>query len=118
MPIPTSREKTDPGIVSDADIMKMVEMQGLSPIGEGDCVFLYTGHGDLWHPRDWDTFSAEEKRKRISEFNAGEPGFGLSGCDYLAERKIILWGSDTFPRKRSDPVSGANTINPSSATSR
>jgi kynurenine formamidase len=26
---------------------------------------------------------------------SGEPGFGLSACEYLAERKIILTGGDT-----------------------
>jgi kynurenine formamidase len=112
LPIPTSREKSDPGIVSDEDIRKMVERQGLKPIEEGDCVFLYTGHGDIWDPDDWDTFSAEEKQQRIARFNSGEPGFGLSGCEYLAGRKIILWGSDTWGSEAVGPGFGGENDQP------
>ena len=95
LPIPVKRGMGDPGIVTDDDVKAMVERQGIAPIGEGDCVFLYTGHGDIWHPSLWDTYDAAEKQKRIAEFNVGSPGFGLSACEYLATRKIILWGSDT-----------------------
>ncbi len=87
---------TDPGIITAEDVQAMVGNQGLAPIGEGDCVFLYTGHGNIWHPSLWDTFDAAEKAKRVALFNSGEPGFGLSACEYLAERKIILWGADTW----------------------
>jgi kynurenine formamidase len=86
----------DPGIVTDEDIKAMVKNQGIDPIGEGDCVFLYTGHGDIWHPSQWDSFDAAEKQKRTAEFNAGSPGFGISACEYLTSRKIILWGGDTW----------------------
>ncbi|NKB39077.1 MAG: cyclase family protein [Gammaproteobacteria bacterium] len=95
LPVPTSLGQNDPGIVTVADVKKMIEKQGIEPIREGDCVFLYTGHGDIWHPSKWDSFSADEKRKRSKEFNAGSPGFGISACEYLASRKIILWGGDT-----------------------
>jgi hypothetical protein len=94
LPIPKKIGKDDPGVVTDADVKEMVKRQGIDPIGEGDCVFLYTGHGDIWHPSKWDGFNAAEKAERIKQFNAGEPGFGLSACEYLASRKIILWGSD------------------------
>jgi kynurenine formamidase len=96
LPIPVANDKADPGIVTDEDIEAMVARQGIDPIGEGDCVFLYTGHGDIWHPKHWDSFDAAEKNKRIAQFNSGEPGFGYSACEYMAERKIILWGSDTW----------------------
>ncbi len=95
LPIPTENSMDDPGIVTAEDVQAMVERQEIDPIGEGDCVFLYTGHGDIWHPSMWDTYDAAEKQKRIAEFNAGGPGFGLSACEYLASRKIILWGGDT-----------------------
>jgi kynurenine formamidase len=62
----------------------------------GDCVFLYTGHGNLWHPEKWDSFKPEEKQRRTAQFNAGEPGFGMSACNYLASRKIVLTGADTW----------------------
>jgi kynurenine formamidase len=96
LPIPVENNMTDPGIVTAEDVKKMVSNQGIDAIGEGDCVFLYTGHGDIWHPKDWDSFDAAEKTKRIGQFNSGEPGFGLSACEYMAERKIILWGADTW----------------------
>jgi kynurenine formamidase len=96
LPIPVENNMTDPGIITAEDVKKIVSNQGIDPIGEGDCVFLYTGHGDIWHPSLWDTFDAAEKAKRVAAFNAGEPGFGLSACEYMAERKIILWASDNW----------------------
>lgn len=97
LPIPASPpNKGDPGIITDEDVKAMVAAQGIDPIGEGDCVFLYTGHGNIWHPREWDTYSDEEKQKRVKDFNAGEPGFGISACEYLASRKIVLTGADTW----------------------
>jgi len=97
LPIPTEMDRNDPGIVTDEDVKAMIEAQGIDPIGEGDCVFLYTGHGNIWHPRDWDTFDLAEKTRRRAAFNAGAPGFGLSACEYLAARKIILTGADSWP---------------------
>ena len=73
----------------------MVEAAGIDEIGEGDCVFLYTGHGDLWKNSEWKSLSAEEKAKRKATFISGEPGFGRSACEYFAEQKIILTGGDT-----------------------
>ncbi len=95
LPIPISQSMDDPGIITAKDVETMIRKQGIDPIREGDCVFLYTGHGDIWHPSMWDTYNAAEKQKRIAEFNAGGPGFGLSACEYLVSRKIILWGGDT-----------------------
>lgn len=95
-PLPIPAKAGDPGIITAKDVEAMVKRQGIAPIGEGDCVFLYTGHGDIWHPSKWDSYSAEEKQKRIAQFNAGEPGFGISACEYLAARKIALTGADTW----------------------
>jgi kynurenine formamidase len=104
--LPIPKAKQDPGIITVADIEAMIKNQGIDPIGEGDCVFLYTGHGDIWHPSKWDTFDAAEQQKRVAEFNAGEPGFGISACEYLASRKIILWGGDTWATE-AVPAEGA-----------
>jgi kynurenine formamidase len=95
LPVPVANSADDPGIITDEDVEEMVRVQGLDPIAEGDCVFLYTGHGDLWHPSLWDTYDAAEKQERTAEFNNGTPGFGISACEYLVSRKIILWGGDT-----------------------
>jgi kynurenine formamidase len=103
LPVPQASDPADPGIITPEDVEAMVAAEGLDPIGEGDCVFLYTGHGDIWHPREWDTYSAEEKAARVAEFNSGEPGFGISACEYLAEREIILWGGDTWATEAVPP---------------
>lgn len=107
--LPIPKGKGDPGIITDADVEEMVKRQGIAPIGEGDCVFLHTGHGNIWHPKDWDKFDAAEKKKRVATFNSGEPGFGISACNYLAERKIILTGADTWA---VEAVPGENADNP------
>ncbi len=104
--------KKDPGIVTAGDVREMVRRQGIAPIVEGDCVFLYTGHGDIWHPSAWDTYDAAEKARRVARFNAGSPGFGLSACEYLASRKIILWGSDTWASEAVDKDFGGETDQP------
>ncbi|MDJ0896839.1 MAG: cyclase family protein [Alphaproteobacteria bacterium] len=94
-PLPIPKTTDSPGIVTADDVKAMVERQGLDPIGEGDCVFLYTGHGDLWKNADYAALSPEERAKRAKTFTSGEPGFGRSACAYMAERKIILTGGDT-----------------------
>jgi len=96
LPIPKKNSADDPGVITDKDVEAMVKNQGIAPIGEGDCVFLHTGHGNIWHPKKWDSFKPAEKQKRIAEFNSGEPGFGVSACEYLATRKIVLTGGDTW----------------------
>ena len=71
------------------------EGAGLAEPGAGDCVFLYTGHGDLWKNSAWKTMTAAQRAEARAKFTAGEPGFGRSACEYLAERKISLMGGDT-----------------------
>jgi kynurenine formamidase len=112
LPIPKENSANDPGIVSPKDIDEMIKRQGIAPIAEGDCVFLYTGHGNIWHPKDWDKFDAAEKVKRTAEFNAGEPGFGISACEYLADRKIILTASDTWATEAVGKGGGGETEQP------
>jgi kynurenine formamidase len=88
-------ELGSPGVVTADDIKGMMSAQGLSPIEEGDCVFLYTGHGDIWANSKWPTMSTEERAAARDAFNAGEPGFGVGACEYMASLKIILTGGDT-----------------------
>lgn len=47
LPVPKENNASDPGIVTAKDIDDMIKRQNIAPIGEGDCVFLYTGHGDI-----------------------------------------------------------------------
>ncbi len=95
LPVPDSPDS--PGIITAEDVQAMVEQQGIEPIGEGDCVFLHTGHGNLWGDEEWMQLSADEKRQRAAEFNAGTPGFGKSACEYLAEQRVVLLGADNWP---------------------
>jgi kynurenine formamidase len=112
LPIPKENNMTDPGIITEKDVKAMIKRQGIDPIGEGDCVFLHTGHGNIWHPTEWDSYSAEEKKKRVAEFNSGAPGFGLSACEYMASRKIILWGADTWPSEAVGKGFGGENAQP------
>lgn len=112
LPIPKENSKDDPGIITDVDIKEMIKRQGIAEIGEGDCVFLHTGHGDIWHPSEWDSYDAAEKKKRVDLFNSGGPGFGLSACEYMAERKIILWGADTWASEAVGKGSGGENPQP------
>ena len=107
LPVPDSR--TSSGIVTDRDVREMIRRQGIAPIGEGDCVFLHTGHGDLWHPKDWDEFDAAQKAERVRKFNAGEPGFGISACNFIAGSKAILLGADVWA---VEAVPGENAADP------
>ncbi len=112
LPLPkVEKGGSDPGIITPKDIDDMIANQGIKPIGEGDCVFLYTGHGNIWHPSLWDTFDAAEKAARVAQFNSGAPGFGASACEYLAARKIILWGADTWVSEAVAPNFTGETEN-------
>ena len=74
LPVPKENSASDPGIVTAKDVQTMVERQRIAPIGTGDCVFLYTGHGDLWHPRDWDKFDCcreSQARRPVQRWRAG-----------------------------------------------
>jgi kynurenine formamidase len=95
-PLPIPTDANSPGIIKAEDVQAMVQQQGLQPIGEGDCVFLHTGHGDLWKSAEWQSFSPDEKRRRAQEFGKGEPGFGKSACEYLAQQKVVLLGADVW----------------------
>lgn len=94
LPVPDSPDA--PGVITADDVQQILGQQGLEPIGAGDCVFIHTGHGDLWGDEEWQNLDAEQKRQRAAEFNAGEPGFGTSACEYLAGQEIVLLGGDTF----------------------
>jgi kynurenine formamidase len=112
LPIPKKNSADDPGIITDKDVQAMVKRQGIAPIGEGDCVFLHTGHGDIWDAKKWDSFPPEERQKRIALFNSGEPGFGVSACEYLASRKIALTGADTWGTDAVGPGFGGENPQP------
>jgi kynurenine formamidase len=94
-PLPIPQKKGDPGIVTAADIQDILKKEGVAEPGEGDCVFLYTGHGDLWGVGDWEKLSDDEKAARRKTFASGEPGYGISACQWMASKKIAHMGGDT-----------------------
>ena len=112
LPVPKENSASDPGIVTAKDVEEMVKKEGIAPIAEGDCVFLHTGHGNIWHPKDWDTYDAAEKARRVALFNSGEPGFGISACEYLAGRKVILTGADTWATEAVGKGAGGENPQP------
>ena len=93
--LPIPKTSSSPGVVTKADVLGMIKKQGIDPIGPGDCVFLYTGWGDLWLNDEWPTFSKEEKIKRAAEFTSGEPGYGPDACEYFGEIPVMMTGGDT-----------------------
>jgi len=112
LPVPKKNSPDDPGVITAKDIDAMVKRQGIAPIGEGDCVFLHTGHGNIWDPKKWDSFPPAEKQKRIALFNSGEPGFGISACEHLASKKIALTGADTWGVDAVGPGFGGENAQP------
>jgi kynurenine formamidase len=94
-PLPIPHDTKSPGIITAEDVKAMVKAQGLDEIGEGDCLFLYTGHGDYWKNSIWPGMNSQQRAEARAKFSAGEPGFGRSACEYMAERKISFMGGDT-----------------------
>jgi kynurenine formamidase len=83
------------GIVTADDVRGMVQAQGLREISAGDCVALHTGQGNSWSNDRYKTMKPEERQAARDLFNKGEPGFGISACEYLASRDIALTMCDT-----------------------
>jgi len=109
LPVPIEDDPLLIGVVTADDVESMVAAMGIDPIGEGDCVFLHTGHDHIWHPDDWNKFDAAERAARTASFDAAAPGFGISACEYLAERGIILTGADNWA---VEAVPGENADKP------
>lgn len=93
LPIPT--EPGSPGIVTADDVKAMVKAQGLAEIGAGDCVALHTGQGNTWSNDRYKGLDAAGRKAARDIFAQGEPGFGISACQYMAERDIALTMGDT-----------------------
>jgi len=93
--LPIPMKPGDPGIVTGEDIKAIIKKQGIAEPQPGDCVFLHTGHGNIWGNSVYKKMTPEEKAKARVEFGAGEPGFGISGCEYMASKDIALMGGDT-----------------------
>ena len=93
LPIPDSAKS--PGIVTADDVREIVKMQGLSEIMPGDCVALHTGMGNTWSNDKYKSMTSEQRAAARAIWAKGEPGFGLSACEYFASRDIALQMGDT-----------------------
>jgi kynurenine formamidase len=93
LPIPT--KPGDPGIVTADDVRGILQMQGLRDIAAGDCVALHTGQGNSWSNDRYKSMKPEERKAARDLFEKGEPGFGISACEYMAARDIALTLCDT-----------------------
>ncbi|PYN73377.1 MAG: cyclase [Candidatus Rokuibacteriota bacterium] len=93
--LPIPNKPGDPGIVTADDVKGIMQMQGLLEIAPGDCVALHTGQGNSWSNDRYKTMKPEERQAARDLFNQGEPGFGISACEYMASRDIALTMCDT-----------------------
>ncbi|MFN0318219.1 MAG: cyclase family protein [Burkholderiales bacterium] len=93
--LPIPKKAGDSGIVTAADVQAMVKAQGLEEIGAGDCVALHTGQGNTWGNGRYKSLTSEQRAAARAIFAQGEPGFGISACQYMASRNIALTMGDT-----------------------
>jgi kynurenine formamidase len=93
LPIPKSADS--PGIVTEADVKGMVKAMGIAEIGSGDCVAVHTGQGNSWGNGRYKSLTSEQRAAARALFGQGEPGFGISACQYMASRDIALTMGDT-----------------------
>jgi kynurenine formamidase len=93
--LPIPKKAGDPGIVTGDDIKGMMKAQGLSELQAGDCVALHTGQGNSWSNDKYKTMTSEQRAAARALFAQGEPGFGISACQYMASRDIALTMGDT-----------------------
>ncbi|MEQ1882161.1 MAG: cyclase family protein [Burkholderiales bacterium] len=93
LPIPKSTDS--PGIITAADMAGMIKFQGMSDIGSGDCVALHTGMGNTWGNSKYKSMTSAQRAEARAMFAQGEPGWGISGCQYMFDRDIALQMGDT-----------------------
>jgi kynurenine formamidase len=93
--LPIPKKAGDIGIVTADDVQAMVKAQGLSEIGQGDCVALHTGQGNTWGNANYKKMTSEQRAAARAIFAQGEPGFGISACQYMASKEIALTLGDT-----------------------
>jgi kynurenine formamidase len=70
-------------VITAKDLQEALRYQGVEVL-EGDVVLIHTGHGQLWMVDN-------------DEYNRGAPGIGMEAALWLAEKKIVMTGADTWP---------------------
>ena len=76
-------ERLEAGYVVTVDDITAMLAKEKVDIQEGDVVLFHTGHGKLW-------------MKDNQKYLAGEPGPGITAIKWLAEKKIVMVGADSF----------------------
>ncbi|HZP88270.1 MAG TPA: cyclase family protein [Burkholderiales bacterium] len=93
--LPIPKKAGDPGIVTADDVKGALKMQNIAEPGPGDCVALHTGQGNTWSNDRYKSMNAEQRKAARDIFAQGEPGFGISACQYMASKDIALTMGDT-----------------------
>ncbi len=69
-------------VITASDLEGALKKQAVD-VSEGDVVLIHTGHGRLWMVDN-------------DEYNSGAPGIGMEAALWLAEKKVVLVGADTW----------------------
>ncbi len=85
----------------------MIKAEGLGEIQSGDCVALHTGQGNTWGNAHYPTMTSEQRAAARAIFAQGEPGFGISACEYFASRDIALTDGRHLGKRCAASVSKA-----------
>ena len=93
--LPIPKDPKSPGIVTADDLKGIMKMEGLSELQPGDCVALHTGQGNSWSNDRYKSMTSEQRAAARALFAQGEPGYGISACEYMASRDIALQMGDT-----------------------
>ena len=72
-----------------------MKAQGLGDLQAGDCVALHTGQGNTWGNGRYKSLTSEQRAAARAIFAQGEPGFGISACEWMASKNIALQMGDT-----------------------
>ena len=75
-----------------ADVHGALKRQGLTSraITQGDAVFFNTGWGHMYD------LAERGRPEDVAAWGIGEPGIGLEVANWLAEREVVVVGSDTW----------------------
>ena len=92
LPIPA--KLNDIGVITAEDVKSMLNLQKVSDLQSGDCVFMHTGHGNGWANSIYKTLNSEQRSSVRAYVSQGEPGYALSACEYFGSRDIALQGGD------------------------
>ena len=93
-------------VITVADMMAALEKQGVGDASQGDVVLFRTGWNHLWKDNHSGNKSGPEIAADNAEHGSGEPGVSAEVCDYLAEKKISMIGSDTWGLEPYDFAKG------------